>query len=190
VTPPGQKFFIHVMKSGGTTLRQHIRRNFEPDEVYPWKELDRDLILANTQIDHLTALPPAPRPHPGLHRSLPVRGRRAARRRCDHQVDAITLTTLWDPVERATSYLRATGATRMRIATIRCIAFRLSTPPVCGRSSSARSAVATGECAGPAQSQEATTSTPAPRRRADRAAQQRRLSAAGAACVVAIEPEV
>ena len=32
--------YIHVMKTGGTTLMQHLRENIPPDELYPDPELD------------------------------------------------------------------------------------------------------------------------------------------------------
>jgi Sulfotransferase family len=96
-------FFVHVMKTGGSTLRAHMRANFERDEVYPWERLDRDLILANTQIDYLTALSPERRDRIRVFTghfpfvAVELLG-----------VDAITLTILRDPVERTISYLRAT----------------------------------------------------------------------------------
>ena len=41
VTPPGPPtFFIHVMKTGGTTLLRHIAQNVLGDELYPHPELD------------------------------------------------------------------------------------------------------------------------------------------------------
>lgn len=33
-------FFLHVMKTGGTTLLRHIQQNFELDEIYPHPDLD------------------------------------------------------------------------------------------------------------------------------------------------------
>jgi hypothetical protein len=36
-------FFIHVMKTAGTTFTQHIQANFSPDQVYPAPSDPRDL---------------------------------------------------------------------------------------------------------------------------------------------------
>jgi len=33
-------FFIHVMKTGGTTLFRHLRENFALDQLYPYRKLD------------------------------------------------------------------------------------------------------------------------------------------------------
>ena len=34
-------FFVHVMKTGGTSFVFHLLRNFAPNEVYPNEALDR-----------------------------------------------------------------------------------------------------------------------------------------------------
>src|SRR5689334_6063385 len=43
VTESGQRrfFFVHVMKTGGTSFVFQLLRNFAPDEVYPDVALDR-----------------------------------------------------------------------------------------------------------------------------------------------------
>jgi hypothetical protein len=57
IDPQQRFFFVHVMKTGGTTFGTHIARNFRADEIYPDRTVDRDLRVAYTQIGHLTSLP-------------------------------------------------------------------------------------------------------------------------------------
>jgi Sulfotransferase family len=94
-------FFIHVMKTAGWTLREHITANFERDEVYPWEHLDADMLRANFELAYLTGLPAS----------------RRARTRvfCGHfpfvaiellGEEVTTITILRDPVERILSFLR------------------------------------------------------------------------------------
>jgi hypothetical protein len=94
-------FFIHVMKTGGGTLRLHIRNNFASDEVFPQPDLDPDLMTANTSLGYLD--------------SLPAERRRRIRVFTGHFPfmatelvgEVTTLTLLRDPVERTLSWLRA-----------------------------------------------------------------------------------
>jgi hypothetical protein len=102
VTASDPKFFyLHVMKTGGATLRRHIEANFKRSEVYPLKRLDPDLQAANYQIGYLTALPPERRAHIRVFTghfplvAVELLG-----------IDVITITILRDPVERTLSYLR------------------------------------------------------------------------------------
>ena len=97
-------FYVHVMKTAGGTLRQHIRANFEPAEVYPLKRLDPDMHAANYRIDYLTA--------------LPAERRKRIRVFTGHfpfvavellGIRAITLTTLRDPVDRTLSLYQHLG---------------------------------------------------------------------------------
>ena len=52
------------MKTGGMTLFWHLRANFEPDEIYPYRELDmkhdgdRLDVRHHLSIPNLLALPP------------------------------------------------------------------------------------------------------------------------------------
>ena len=94
-------FFLHVMKTGGGSLRQHILANFERDQVYPWRRLDGDLLEANCSLEHLA--------------NLPVSRRARIRVFTGHfpfvAVDLLggdltTITILRDPVERTISFLR------------------------------------------------------------------------------------
>jgi len=96
-------FFIHVMKTGGATFRQHVRNNFGPGEIYPDPQLDleRDKLRPHYDIPYLLELGPT----------------RHARTRAymGHfpfyvtellNTKPITLTLLRDPVERTISYLK------------------------------------------------------------------------------------
>jgi hypothetical protein len=89
------------MKTGGTTLRRHIRANFKWPEVYPLKRLDPDLQKANYRLDYLTSLPPGRRRRIRVYTghfpfvAVEMLG-----------IELTTMTVLRDPVERTLSYLR------------------------------------------------------------------------------------
>ena len=97
-------FFVHVMKTGGTSFVFHLLRNFEPRAVYPHESLDR--------ADPSDVEPYASVPHLlGL-----TEGRRAQIRVFAGHfpyvvsellgLDPITLTLLRDPVDRTISVLK------------------------------------------------------------------------------------
>jgi len=101
-TPP--IFFIHVMKTGGATFRQHLFDNFGPGEVYPDAELDLtpdNPYRPNFRLDYLLSLDPA---------------RRARIRAYMGHFPFVatellggpftTLTILRNPVDRTLSYLK------------------------------------------------------------------------------------
>lgn len=94
-------FFVHVMKTGGATFRQHVYANFRPGEVYPSKRFDGDMHQANTRIDYLLSLPPERRARI-----------RAYTGHFPYVVTElmgepfVTLTILRDPVDRTISYLK------------------------------------------------------------------------------------
>jgi hypothetical protein len=93
-------FFVHIMKTGGATFRQHVYANFPPGEVYPDRKCD-DMYRANTSIEYLLDLPPdrraAIRAYTG---HFPFRVSELM------GIDLVTLTILRDPVERTISYLK------------------------------------------------------------------------------------
>ena len=51
-------FFLHVMKTGGATFRQHVVHNFGPGEVYPDPAFETNMFVANTRIEYLRDLAP------------------------------------------------------------------------------------------------------------------------------------
>jgi len=96
-------FFIHVMKTGGATFRQHLRNNFGPGETYPDPRLDleRDRLRPHYDIPYLLEL--APTRHAGIRAYMghfPFYVTRLL------AIEPITLTLLRDPVERTISYLK------------------------------------------------------------------------------------
>jgi hypothetical protein len=99
--------FIHVMKTGGTTLLWHLRNQFERDEVYPQAGVDfvHDPSKPTT-FRHLTL---------GYLAAMPEERRRRIRVYAAHfpylarEVlggDLATLTILREPVDRTISLLR------------------------------------------------------------------------------------
>lgn len=94
-------FFVHVMKTGGTTFVQHIEANFRPEEMYPGVERGAERRRAYYMIDEL--------------RALPEGRRRVIKAYVGHfpfvastlvGVDLATFTILREPVERTVSVLR------------------------------------------------------------------------------------
>jgi hypothetical protein len=97
-------FFVHVMKTGGATFRQHVYNNYGPGEVYPDLQLDfkpDDLYRPNFRISYLFALEPARRARIRAymgHFPYVVRDLLG--------IEPLTLTILRDPVDRTISYLK------------------------------------------------------------------------------------
>ncbi|MEJ7582484.1 MAG: sulfotransferase family 2 domain-containing protein [Acidimicrobiales bacterium] len=93
-------FFVHVMKTGGTTFVQHLEANFGSEERYPQAERGWERQRAYYMIDELRALSPE--------------RRRALRVYMGHFPFAasqlvgadVTMTVLRDPVDRTISFLR------------------------------------------------------------------------------------
>jgi hypothetical protein len=94
-------FFVHVQKTGGTTLWMHVRENFPIEAVYPNRYDDPDLLRAYLDIEYMTSQPEA----------------RIARTRCfaGHvpyfvterlAPEFTTLTVLRDPIDRVVSLLK------------------------------------------------------------------------------------
>jgi hypothetical protein len=94
-------FFVHVMKTAGGTLRQHIQANFGPGSVYPDPRIDDDINNRYHNVDRLAALPQDRRDR------ISMFGGHFAFTTVERlDLDVVTLTLLRDPVERAISYLR------------------------------------------------------------------------------------
>jgi hypothetical protein len=93
-------FFVHVMKTGGSTFTQHIQANFAEDEVYPPSTPDLARMYDYYLVDNLRTLDPE--------------ARRRIRAYVGHfpyvaskLVDAdVTLTLLREPVARTVSFLK------------------------------------------------------------------------------------
>jgi Sulfotransferase family len=50
-------FFVHVMKTGGTTLFRNLRGNFELDELYPYRHLDIQFDGPRVDVQHHLSVP-------------------------------------------------------------------------------------------------------------------------------------
>ena len=102
--PEAQRFFfVHVMRTGGTTFEQQLRRGFPRAEVYPDPDLDfpGGDIMHHLEISYLLGLP--------AERLAVIR---LFYGHFPYVVTEmlggplVTLTVLRDPVERTLSYLR------------------------------------------------------------------------------------
>jgi len=101
---PRRFFFVHVMKTGGTTLALHMARQFEPAELYPNESLDRrhaSDVGSYMSIDDLLGVSP--------ERKLAIRaytGHFPFMVRDELGIDLETFTLLRDPIERSISSLK------------------------------------------------------------------------------------
>ena len=95
-------FFVHVMKTVGGTLNQHLHANFGPGEVYPDPRVDDDMGTRYYSVEQLLALPEDRVAQVRLYKGhFPYAT--VDRLGLD---DVVTMTMLRDPVERVLSYLR------------------------------------------------------------------------------------
>lgn len=101
--------FVHVMKTGGTTLLRHLREVLPPDGYWPDRELDlrfegrRLIVRHHLSLRYLASLPAERRQRIRLYVGhLPFRAREIL------GPDVATTTILRDPVERTISLLRQT----------------------------------------------------------------------------------
>jgi hypothetical protein len=101
IAPEHRFFFIHVMKTAGTTFSWHALANFDQDEVYPCARLDPDRYFAKFRIDYLTGLSPERRTQIRVYTGhFPFVAAQLL------GMELVTLTILRDPVERTISYLK------------------------------------------------------------------------------------
>lgn len=99
-------FFIHLMKTGGTTLFEHFKTIHSVDEVWPHTDLDfsydgpRLRVRHHLSLDYVASLPPERRATIRFYGGhLPYVARHLLG-------DVTTLTLLRDPVDRTVSLLR------------------------------------------------------------------------------------
>ncbi len=101
---PLRFFFVHLMKTAGTSFAFQLRKNFEPSEVYPCEGLDRrdtTDMAAYVSISRLLKLSPERRAAIRIYTGhFPF----VASRLLD--LDLVTLTILRDPVDRTISVLK------------------------------------------------------------------------------------
>jgi hypothetical protein len=97
-------FFVHVMKTGGTSFVLQMATNFAPAEVYPSEALDRRAptdVEPYASVDDLERLTPQRRAEIRVFTGhLPLVARELI------GPDVVTLTLLRDPVARAVSVLK------------------------------------------------------------------------------------
>jgi hypothetical protein len=100
-------FFVHVMKTGGTTLFRNLRDNYPLDQLYPYRKLDirydgRKLdIRHHLSVSYLLNLPPE------RHRQIRVYTGHFPYVTSELlEGDFTTVTILRDPIERTLSLLR------------------------------------------------------------------------------------
>jgi hypothetical protein len=103
MTEPVRFFFIHVMKTGGTSFVRQMLTNFEPDEVYP-SEVDRSSpsdIERYGDIPKMIDLSPERRARVRVYAGhLPYVASELL------GIDLVRLTLLRDPVDRTVSMLK------------------------------------------------------------------------------------
>jgi hypothetical protein len=93
-------FFMHVMKTGGTTFVQHIWANFPPESVYPGPTRGVERQRAYYMIDELRRI------SPGRRRSLRIFSGHFPFVVGDLVGADVTLAMVRNPVDRTMSFLR------------------------------------------------------------------------------------
>ena len=124
-------FFIHVMRTGGSTFKTVLQERFGPSHVYPDTATDLDLasVAETTQnpFGHPIRSQAALDSYISIDRLLAVPPERRAELQAyvGHfpfvvtelmDIDLVTVTLLRDPVERTISQLRTAKARRVRFA--------------------------------------------------------------------------
>jgi hypothetical protein len=97
-------FFVHVMKTAGTTFALHLQRQFHGPEIYPSGELDRgdtNNPQVYASVRKLLTLPPERREQIRVYSGhFPYVASQVI------EDDVVTLTLLRDPVDRTVSVLK------------------------------------------------------------------------------------
>ena len=109
---PGPRFFfVHVLKTGGTTLKRHGRHHFGAEAMYPLPGDDQATFRATQSVTALLELPPAARDRIALFTGhLPFYATDLL------GLDVVRLSLVRDPVERVVSNLRHAQRTNPRHA--------------------------------------------------------------------------
>ncbi|MGI9600693.1 MAG: sulfotransferase family 2 domain-containing protein [Acidimicrobiales bacterium] len=101
IDPDTRFFFLHVMKTGGTTFRGHIDNNFDADQIFPDPAVDTTPYAAKADIRYLQALSPERIDALRMYSAhVPI----GLTDRLD--MTFTYLTVLRDPVDRTVSWLR------------------------------------------------------------------------------------
>ena len=129
--PLGAVFFVHVMRTGGSTFKTVLQEQFGPSHVYPDVATDLDLgsVAETTQnpFGHPIESQAALDSYISIDRLLrvPPERRQEVRAYVGHfpfvvtelmGIDLTTVTLLRDPVDRTISQLRTAKARRVRFA--------------------------------------------------------------------------
>jgi hypothetical protein len=94
-------FFIHIMKTAGTSLRNVIRAHIDSTALYPSRDYDADMHEANESIRYLLSIPDERRNRVRAYMGhFPFVVTHMLGR------EVTTLTTLRDPIDRAISQLK------------------------------------------------------------------------------------
>jgi hypothetical protein len=105
--PAPPVLFIHVMKTGGTTVMRNLRETYELDEIYPYRKLDIRYDEGEVDIRHHLSVPYLVALPPERRRSIKVYiGHFPFVVRDLMGIEVQTATILRDPVERTLSLLR------------------------------------------------------------------------------------
>ena len=103
-TPTSRFFFIHVMKTAGTTLSRHLQQQFPPAEFYPSRGFDSESVTdyeAYVSVPRLRVLPDARRDQVRMYSGhFPYMAAALV------APDLRVITLLRDPVDRTESVLK------------------------------------------------------------------------------------
>jgi hypothetical protein len=97
----GPIFFVHVMKTGGSTFRRRMQRQLGSDAVFPYPPLDPPEMQPNVDVTYLAGLP--------TERLAAIRGFTGHLPYFATELvptPSCVLTILRDPVERTISFLK------------------------------------------------------------------------------------
>jgi hypothetical protein len=94
-------FFIHIMKTGGTTFLYNLMAQIAPGEMYPDPDQDHDRVKAYTELQYLINLP---RARTAVIRAYSGHFPFIATQLVPQPI--VTMTVLRDPVARTISYLK------------------------------------------------------------------------------------